>query len=117
MLENLTPEMALMSDDERQQLEYMWNLIPEEDKKQMTPDDILFVLDAMDDFMEEKGLVEYDESTGEATYKDGDIDETEQLEYILNENRINGRNLTSVQIQLILDAELQYGVEQGWYEE
>jgi hypothetical protein len=28
-----------------------------------------------------------------------------------------GRSLSSEQIQLIMDGELQYGIEQGYYEE
>lgn len=116
-MENTTPEMALMDPEERKEVEYIWNLIPEQDRIGMTPDDILYVLDKIDDFMEVKGLVKYDDKTEEMTYFNGDIDEQEQLEYILHENCVNHKNLTSVQIQLILDGELQYGVEQGWYKE
>ena len=116
-MDNLTPEMALMDPEERAEVEFIWNLIPKEDRAGMTPDDVLFVLDKVDDYMEEKGLVEYDDATGDMTYADGEIDEEDQLNYILRENRVNGKKLTSVQIQLILDAELQYGIEQGWYEE
>lgn len=116
-MDNLTPEMALMDPEERAEVEFIWNNIPEEDRAGMTPDDVLFVLDKVDDYMEEKGLIDYDDATGEMTYKDGEIDEDDQLNYILRENRVNEKKLTSVQIQLILDAELQYGLEQGWYEE
>lgn len=116
-MDNLTPEMALMDPEERAEVEFIWNNIPEEDRAGMMPDDVLFVLDKVDDYMEEKGLIDYDDATGEMTYKDGEIDEDDQLNYILRENRVNEKKLTSVQIQLILDAELQYGLEQGWYEE
>ena len=116
-MDNLTPEMALMDPEERAEVEFIWNFIPEQDRVGMTPDDVLYVLDKVDDYMEEKGLVEYDDATGEMTYTDGEIDEEEQLNYILRENRVNENKLTSVQIQLILDAELQYGIEQGWYED
>ena len=95
----------------------MWNLIPEADRKGMTQNDILFVLDAMDDFLEEEGLLEVDEQSGEVTYLDGDIDETAQLEYVKEAARKAKMNLTGVQIQLILDAEMQYGIAQGYYEE
>ena len=114
---NSSPEMALLDEEEREMLEYIWQLIPEEDKKGLQPDDVLFVLDAMDDYLEEQGLVEYDEQTGEATYSDGDIDETEQLEYVKQAVARDQRAISNVQIQLILDAEMQYGVEQGYYEE
>ena len=78
-MDNLTPEMALMDPEERAEVEFIWNLIPAEDRGNMTPDDVLFVLDKMDDYLEEKGLVEYDELTGEATYADGEIDEEIQV--------------------------------------
>ena len=106
-----------MSEDEREQVNFMWNLIPEADRKGMTQNDILFVLDAMDDFLEEEGLLEVDEQSGEVTYLDGDIDETAQLEYVKEAARKAKMNLTGVQIQLILDAEMQYGIAQGYYEE
>ena len=106
-----------MSEDEREQVNFMWNLIPETDRKGMTQNDILFVLDAMDDFLEEEGLLEVDEQSGEVTYLDGDIDETAQLEYVKEAARKAKMNLTGVQIQLILDAEMQYGIAQGYYEE
>ena len=114
---NSSPEMALLDQEEREMLEYIWNLIPEEDKVGLQPDDVLFALDAMADYLEDQGLVEYDEQTGEATYSDGDIDETEQLEYVKQAVAQDKRSISNVQIQLIIDAEFQYGVEQGYYEE
>lgn len=113
----MTSEEQLMTEDERQQVQFMWNLIPEEDRKGMTPSDLLFVLDAMDDYLEEAGLLEVDEDGGEVTYLDGDVDETEQLAYVQKAVQAAHRSLTNTQIQLILDAEMQYGIEQGYYEE
>lgn len=112
----MTAEEQLMSAEEREQVEYMWNLIPEEDRQGMDQSDVLFVLDAMDDYLEEQGLLEMDERTGEATYLDGDIDETEELDYVRAAVKADKRHLTDVQIQLIIDAEMQYGLEQGYYE-
>ena len=83
----------------------------------MSADDVLFVLDMMDDYLEEKGLLREDPKTGEMEYLDGDVDETEQLDYILRAVREEGRSISSVQVQLIQDAELQYGIEKGYYEE
>jgi hypothetical protein len=51
------------------------------------------------------------------TYLEGEIDETEQLQYLIEQTKAMGRPLTSVQLQLIMDGELQYGIEQGYYEE
>ena len=112
----MTSEEQLMTEDERQQVDFMWNLIPEEDRKGITPSDLLFVLDAMDDYLEQAGLLEVDEN-GEVTYLDGDVDETEQLAYVQKAVQAAHRSLTNTQIQLIMDAEMQYGIEQGYYEE
>ncbi|MBQ1874432.1 MAG: hypothetical protein II144_01915 [Paludibacteraceae bacterium] len=112
---NNTIEMSLMDAEERRMVEYIWNLIPQEDREGMSPDDVLLVLDLVDDYLEEKGLLVY--NGDEAEYLDGEIDETDQLNYINEAVQKSGRRLTGVQIQLILDGELQYGIQEGYYEE
>lgn len=107
----------LLSDDERRQVERMWEIIPEQDRKGIDKGDIVFVLDAIDDFMEALGLIQVDEASGEVIYEDGEIDETEQLEFIERAVKAAGLTLTGAQIQIILDAEYQYGVEEGYYED
>ncbi len=116
-MENNTIELALMDAEERELVEYIYQAIPEADCQGLTADDILLVLDLMDDYLEEQGLVREDPKTGEMEYLDGDVDETEQLNYILQSLREEGRPLTAVQVQLIQDAELQYGIEKGYYSE
>lgn len=116
-MENNTIELALMDAEERELVEYIYQVIPEADRQGLTADDILLVLDLMDDYLEEQGLVREDPKTGEMEYLDGDVDETEQLNYILQSLREEGRPLTAVQVQLIQDAELQYGIEKGYYSE
>jgi len=116
-MENNTIELSLMEPEERQLVEFIFNAIPAEDRGSLTPDDILLVLDLMDDYLEEQGLLREDPATGEMEYLDGEVDETEQLNYVLDACRKEGRAISSVQIQLIQDAELQYGIEQGYYEE
>ena len=113
----MVAEEQIMSSEEREQVEFMWNLIPEQDRVGMTQSDILYVLDVMDDYLEEQGLVDVDDVSGEVTYKEGDIDEIEQLEYIREAVKADKRHLTDIQIQLIVDAEMQYGLEKGYYEE
>lgn len=110
-------ELALMEPEERELVEFILNAIPKEDRGSLTADDVLFVLDLMDDYLEEQGLIKVDESTGEMEYLEGDVDETEQLNYVLDAVREDGRAITGVQIQLIQDAELQFGIEKGYYEE
>ena len=110
-------ELALLEPEERALVEYIYQAIPAEDRGNLTPDDILFVLDAMDDYLEEQGLLRVDEATEEMEYLDGEVDETEQLNYVLAAAKEDHRAISGVQIQLIQDAELQYGIEQGYYEE
>ena len=116
--------LNLLEPEEREQLDFMWNIIPEQDRQGMQKEDLLFVLDAVDDFLEEAGLLEVNSETGEMIYLDGDVDENAELEYIqaVVRKASSGKHpqcsaLTSSQIQLILDAELQYGIEKGYYEE
>jgi hypothetical protein len=112
---NSNIELSLLEAEEKQLLEYIWNLIPQQDRQGMSQADVLLVLDLMDDFLVENGLLE--ESAEELTYLEGEIDETEQLTYLLDKTREQGLSLTAEQIQLIMDGELQYGLEQGYYTE
>ena len=112
---NSNIELSLLEAEEKQLLDYIWNLIPEQDRNGLTQSDVLHVLDLMDDFLLENGLLE--ESSEEVVYHEGEIDETEQLEYLLAKAKEQGLCITSEQIQFIMDSELQYGIEQGYYEE
>ena len=116
-MEKDTIELSLMEPEERELVQFIYDAIPAEDRKNLTPDDILLVLDLMDDYLEEQGLLREDPQTGEMEYLDGEVDETEQLNYVLKALQSEGRTVTGVQIQLIQDAELQYGIEKGYYEE
>ena len=64
-----------------------------------------------------KEYLEEEDNTDEVIYLEGEIDETEQLNYLLEQTKALGRPLSSEQLQLIMDGELQYGIEQGYYEE
>ena len=50
-------------------------------------------------------------------YEDGEVDETAQMEYVAEAAKEQQSPLTMVQIQLIMDGEFQYGLQEGWYEE
>lgn len=112
---NSNIELSLLEAEEKQLLDYIWNLIPQQDRQGISQTDVLLVLDLMDDFLVENGLLE--ESAEEVTYLEGEIDETDQLNYLLAKTKELGVNITAEQIQLIMDGELQYGIEQGYYEE
>ena len=117
IMANSNIELSLMDAEEQQQLEYIWNLIPAEDRQGMTQADVMMVLDLMDDYLVSQGLLEEEDNADEVTYLEGEIDETEQLNYLLEQTNALGRPLSSEQLQLIMDGELQYGIEQGYYEE
>lgn len=117
VMANESMEMALMEPEERELVAFILNAIPAEDRGELTADDVLLVLDLMDDYLEEQGLLKEDPQTGEMEYMEGDVDETEQLNYVLNAVREEGRPISGVQIQLIQDAELQFGIEKGYYSE
>ena len=116
-MEKDTIELSLLEPEERELVESIYKAIPAEDRGALTADDILLVLDLMDDYLEEQGLLRENPKTGEMEYLDGEVDETEQLNYVLAGVKEEGRAISSVQIQLIQDAELQYGIEKGYYEE
>lgn len=110
-------ELSLLEPEERELVQFIYNAIPAQDRGTLTEDDILFVLDAMDDFLEEQGLLREDPKTGEMEYLEGDVDETEQLNYVLQAIREDHRTISGVQVQLIQDAELQFGISKGYYSE
>ena len=114
---NTNIELSLLDPEEKELLNYIWNLIPEADRQGMTQADVLLVLDLIDDYLVENGLLEEDDQAGEMTYLDGEIDETEQLNFLVNATKEQGLALSSTQIQLIMDGELQYGIEKGYYQE
>lgn len=116
-MDNNSIEMALMEPEERELVQFIYDAIPAEDRGNLSADDILTVLDLMDDYLEEQGLVREDPETGEMEYLEGDVDETEQLNYVLKSLQEERRAITGVQIQLIQDAELQFGIQKGYYSE
>ena len=56
-MENNTIELSLMEPEERELVTFIYNAIPTEDRGELSADDILLVLDLMDDYLEEKGLL------------------------------------------------------------
>lgn len=97
--------------DDDKCIEFILNLIPEEDRNGMTEDDVQYVLDVIYDFYQSAGLIADDDAT------EGVIDEEAELEFVRKAAKKDGINLTDEQIQLILDGEFQYGLEIGIYEE
>ena len=61
-------ELSLLEAEEKEMLNYIWELIPASDRQGMTQSDVLLVLDLMDDYLAECGLLEEDANTEEVTY-------------------------------------------------
>lgn len=92
-------------------IDYILELIPEEDSRGISRDDVQFVLDSIYDYYEQNGLIDDD------TVGDGYVDETEEFNYVRQACKDEQLKLTDEQIQLILDGELQYGIAIGIYED
>jgi len=106
-------EENLLEYSEDEAVNFIFNRLPEEAKKRINKDIINYVLDVVYDFYEEKGLLdEEDEKVTESF-----IDEEELFEYILKAAKKDKINLTGEDIELILDAEFEYGKSIGIYKE
>ena len=98
--------------DDQECIDFILNLIPAEDRGNMTEDDIQYVLDVIYEYYDQAGLIDEDDTASE-----GVIDENEEFEFVKKAVKKDGIQLTDQQIQLILDGEFEYGLEKGIYEE
>ncbi len=98
--------------DEDAALRYIMDFIPEEDRQGLTEDDIVYVLDVIDEFYESEGLLAEDETTAEAS-----IDEEKMYNFVLKAAKKDKVEITTEQLQLILEGEYEYGLSIGIYEE
>ncbi len=98
--------------DEDAAVRYILDFIPEEDRKNLTEDDIVYVLDVIDEFYESEGLLSEDETAEEAS-----IDEEKMYNFVLKAAKKDNVEITTEQLQLILEGEFAYGVEIGIYSE
>ncbi len=98
--------------DEEAAVKFILDFIPEEDRKDLTEDEILYILDVIDDYYESEGLLSEDETAAEAS-----IDEEKMYNFVLKAVKKDKMNISTEQIQLILEGEYEYGVKLGIYEE
>ncbi len=98
--------------DEDAAVRFILDFIPEEDRKNLTEDDVLYVLDVIDEFYEAEGLLAEDETAAEAS-----IDEEKMYNFVLKAAKKDNMTLSTEAIQLILEGEYEYGVSIGIYEE
>lgn len=97
--------------DESEAIRFILDFIPEEDKKNLTDDDVQYVLDVIYEYYEENGLIEDDETADEAS-----IDEEQMFEFVKKAVKKDKMQISDEQIQLILEGEFEYGVSIGIYE-
>ncbi len=98
--------------DEDAAVRFIMEFIPEEDRKGLTDDDIVYVLDVIDEYYESEGLLNEDETAEEAS-----IDEEKMYNFVLKAAKKDKVELSTEQLQLILEGEYEYGVSIGIYAE
>jgi len=107
-----TNEDDLLEYNDDEALKFILKSLPAEVKDRIDEETVQYVLDVIYDFYNEKGYID-EEDTAEET----SIDEEEMYEYILENALKDEINLTEDDIQLILDAEFDYGKSLGIYKE
>lgn len=106
---NTTPEDLIF--DESEAIKFILDFIPQEDKQNLTDDDVQYVLDVIDEFYEQNGL--YDEETEIAN--EAFIDEDKMFEFIKKAIKKDHMSISDIQLQLIIEGEFEYGVSIGIY--
>lgn len=106
---NTNPEDLIF--DESEAIQFILDFIPEEDRGELTDDDIQYVLDVIDEFYEQEGF--YDEETEVAD--EALIDEEKMFEFVKKAIKKDNMNISDVQLQLIIESEYEYGVSTGIY--
>lgn len=101
-------EFDLEYDDEKA-VEFIYEFLDKDDRKELTKDDIQYVLDVVYDYYESEGLIQED------TAEEASIDEEKMFEYIVKSARKDNVKLTDDLIAQILEGEFQYGVSIGVY--
>lgn len=97
--------------DEENAVKFILDFLPEEAKKTIDENKIVYVLDVIYDFYEENGLIEEDSA------EDASIDEELMFEYIQKCAKKDKVDLNEEEISLILDGEFEYGRSLGIYQE
>ncbi len=106
----MKPTDDLLVFDEDAAVKYIFNFLPKELKKNISEDEIDFVLDVMYEYYEENGMLD-ENSTEEA-----EIDENDMFAYIADCIKKNNMvHITDDILQAILDGEFAYGKSIGVY--
>jgi hypothetical protein len=97
--------------DEDEAVKYILEHIAKDELNSIDEVKIEYVLDVVYEYYEENGLIEED-STEEAS-----IDEEQMFQFILKCAEEDDIALTQEELQLILDAEFEYGKSIGIYQD
>lgn len=102
----------LLEFDDDKAIEFILQYIPQSLKSKLTADDVSYFLDLIYDYYESNGYI--DENSVEET----SIDEEAMMDFImkaLKKDQII--KLTEEEVEILLDAEYQYGKSIGIYDE
>lgn len=102
----------LLEFDDDKAIEFILQYIPQSLKSKLTADDVSYFLDLIYDYYESNGYI--DENSVEET----SIDEEAMMDFImkaLKKDQII--KLTEEEVEILLDAEYQYGKSNGIYDE
>lgn len=97
--------------DESDAIRFILDFMPDEDKQNLTEDDIQYVLDVIYDYYENEGLIDEDIA------EEASIDEEKMFDFVRKAVKKDKMQISDEQIQLILEGEFEYGVSIGIYEE
>ncbi|MBB4037994.1 hypothetical protein GGR21_003920 [Dysgonomonas hofstadii] len=109
----MSNEKDLIQHDDDDAVKFIQNYLPQELKGKFSNDEILYVLDVIYDFYEDKGLM--DENVDEATIVD--IDEDEMVTFVLKSVKKDKiYNFSADEVTFIIQGELAYEDSLGMFE-
>ncbi len=105
-----TEEDDLLVYDEDEAVKFILNHLPAEEKENIPDIKVEYVLDVIYEFYDEKGLIQED------TAEEASIDEEEMFKFIKKCSKKDKMDITEKEIQLIIEAEFEYGKSIGIYD-
>jgi ribosome assembly protein YihI (activator of Der GTPase) len=104
-----TEEDDLLVYDEDEAVKFILNHLPAAQKANIPDTKVEYILDVIYDFYDEKGLIEED------TTEEASIDEEEMFKFLKKCAKKDKMAITDEEIQMILEAEYEYGKSIGIY--
>ena len=104
-----TEEEDLLVYDEDEAVKFILNHLSAEQKATINEEKVEYILDVVYDFYDEQGLIEED------TAEEASIDEEEMFKYLKKCAKKDKMGITDEEIQILIEAEYQYGKSLGIY--